>query len=401
MKRLLSYITFIAIFALVGCAANNNTAPLVQVATSSAPDSGFDNYSHPSGVFTLRIPPGWIPNNLPDDNGVRVEFSTLENDESVVRLTIYVVNTGTPMTREAFLQTTTAYLPPQDFANFNWRMIEAPVDQPDGSRRVVGVRDYPIIGSRALNVFMQSSGRYFAALEADVTAAAPTTIDTLTAVVNTFRINDSVRIEEGSVAGGVTYSGNIGFEGYFHWQDTGGGFNITGLVVNNQDMPVEAIRITGYVFDARGNRLSEESIILTTDVLRPDERAPFRLRFQGGRPSAAVRYELHAAARVADFSLPSFYATENFEVIHTADFSDTGNLVIRGQIINRGTRLVRGVKVIVAVFDDTGAVVAVETQFIRKDQLLPNEVDDFEVVIYDLGGTAIRYSDPIVVGTAE
>ncbi|PJF44252.1 MAG: hypothetical protein CUN55_05025 [Phototrophicales bacterium] len=373
----------------------------MQVATASAPDSGYVTYIHPSGVFSIRIPPNWIPNDLPDDNGVRVEFSTLENDQSVVRLTVYVVNTGAPMTREAFLQTTNAYLPPQDFANFNWRMIEAPVDQPDGSRRVVGIRDYPIIGSRALNVFMQASGRYFVALEADVTDATPTTIDTLTTVVNTFRINDSVQIAEGSVAGGVTYSGNIGFESYAHWQDSGGGFNITGLVVNNQDVAIEAVRITGYLFDARGNQLSEESIILPVEVLRPDERAPFRLRFEGGRPSSAVRYELHAAARIADFALDSFYPTENFEIIHTADFNDTGNLVVRGQIVNRGTRLVRAVKIIIAVFDENNNVIAAETQFISKDQLLPNEVDDFEVVFYDLGGAAVRYSDPIVVGTAE
>lgn len=401
MKRLFSYSALFAILLLVGCSTNRNTEPLVQVATSAAPDSGFLNYVHPSGVFSVRIPPSWIPNDLPDDNGVRVEFSTLENSESVVRLTIYVVNTGTPMTREAFLQTTNAYLPPQDFANFNWRMIESPVDQPDGSRRVVGVRDYPIIGSRALNVFMQSSGRYFAALETDVTDAPLTTIDTLTAVVNTFRINDSAQIEEGSVAGGVTYSGNIGFESYQHWQDSGGGFNITGLVLNNQDVAVEAVRITGYLYDARGNQLADESIILPVEVLRPDESAPFRLRFEGGRPSSAVRYELHAAARIADFALDTFYPTENFEVVHTADFNDTGNLVIRGQIVNRGTQLVRGVKIIVGVFDENNNVIAAETQFISKDQLLPNEVDGFEIPVYDLGGAAVRYSDPIVVGTAE
>lgn len=401
MKPFLRLSFLVILLAIVGCSSNSNSEPLVQIATSQAPDAGYIDYVHPTGVFTMRIPPDWIPNDLPDDNGVRVEFSTLENDQSVVRLTVYVVNTGTPMSREAFLQTTNAYLPPQDFANFNWRMIESPIDQPDGSRRVVGVRDYPVIGSRALNVFMQASGRYFAALEADVTEAPPTTMSALTAVVNTFRINDTVQIEQGSVAGGITYSGNIGFESYAHWQDTGGGFNITGLVVNNQDIPVEAVRVTGYLFDARGNRLSDESIILTTDVLRPDERAPFRLRFEGGRPTAAVRYEIHAAARVADFSLDSFYPTENFEVIHTSLYNDLGNLVVRGQIVNRGTRLVTSVKVIVAVFNDLGEVVAVETQFISKDQLLPGEVDDFEVIFYDLGGTAVRYSDPIVIGSAE
>src|SRR5690606_2122448 len=128
----------------------------IQVATPNAPDAGFVTYQHQTGVFTIRIPPLWIPNELPDANGARVEFSTLEGQESIVRLSVYVINTGTALTREAFLQTTNNYLPPEDLASYEWQALEAPIDQADGSRRVVGVRYYPSIGSRALNIFLQA-----------------------------------------------------------------------------------------------------------------------------------------------------------------------------------------------------------------------------------------------------
>ena len=42
------------------------------------------------------------------------------------------------------------------------------------------------------------------------------------------------------------------------------------------------------------------------------ESAPFRLRFDTGRPSTAVRYELHAAARAAEFALADFFGGDRF-----------------------------------------------------------------------------------------
>jgi hypothetical protein len=44
--------------------------------------------------------------------------------------------------------------------------------------------------------------------------------------------------------------------------------------------------------------------------------------------------------------------------------------------------------------------VAAETVFIDKDQLLPGEAGSYEVVIYDVGGPAVRY-ELGVMGTAE
>lgn len=390
---------------LTGCNDNggnqNTPQPLVREATPGALDTGFVTYRHDTDVFSIRLPPDWVSNKLPDDNGVRVEFSTLEGDKSVVRLTVYVVNTGTPLTQETFLQMANAYQPPDDIASFQWEQLAGPIDQADGSRRITGVRYYPTVGARALNIFMQRNGPYFSVLEVDVTDIAPAQLTTVMTIINTFRVNDDVRIEEGDVAIGITSQvGNIGFGGYRHWEDDGGGFNITGYVINNQNIPIEAIRLTGILYDARGNQLTERSDILSQDVLQPNESASFRLRFEGGRPSTAVRYELHAAARTAEFSLNSYYGNENFDVVREEGFNESGNFFVRGQITNIGSRLVQNVRVIVTVFDDEGNVVGSETLFITKDQLLPNEADVFDLVIYDLGAGAVRY-DLRVIGEAE
>ncbi|MEP0762009.1 MAG: hypothetical protein HRF48_04655, partial [Chloroflexota bacterium] len=67
--------------------------PVFVVASPVPPDAGFVTYRHASGAFSLRIPPGWIAGELPDPEGVRVQFTTLEGTAAVTRLSVYVVNT--------------------------------------------------------------------------------------------------------------------------------------------------------------------------------------------------------------------------------------------------------------------------------------------------------------------
>ena len=81
---------------------------------------GLVTYRHPTGVFTLRTPRGWIAGDPPDRSGVRVQFTTVEDGQAVARLSVYIVNTGQPMTPEAFAQAANAYQPPADLASFAW-----------------------------------------------------------------------------------------------------------------------------------------------------------------------------------------------------------------------------------------------------------------------------------------
>lgn len=394
MRLRFSLITFLlSLFLLSACNSSNDGQPVILVATREGPDAGFVTYKHNTGVFSIRIPPGWVVDELPDTQGVRVQFSVLEDNQNITRLTVYIVNTGSPMTRETFLAATEAYQPPDDLSGFEWVLMDGPSDQSDGSRRLSGIRQYPLSGARALNIFMQGSGSYFAVLEVDVTEASPDTIDTLMAVTNTFRIDTSVNLNVGEVVAATTsFTGDVGFDSFLHWDDTDGGFNITGRVVNLTQTPLEAIRITGYLFDGRGNQLSEKSLILSTEMLNVSSTAPFRLRFEGGRPSTSVRYELHAAARIAEPSRSQFYGPENFNVEQNpAYYNDSGNLVLSGQLINQGTQLVQNVKVIVGVLDEENNIVAAETVFIDKNQLQPGELGNYEVVVYDVGGAPVRY----------
>ncbi len=379
-----------------------NSDPVFIVASPVPPDAGFATYRHTSGAFSLRIPPDWIAGELPDPQGVRVQFTSLEGAAAVTRLSVYVVNIGAPMTPEAFAQAANAYQPPADLAAYGWQELER-TDQRDGSRRLVGVRTYPTLGPRALNVFLQGVGSFFSALEVDVTEISPATLDTLMTVVNTFRVNPDADLLAGTVrqaASGVTsFTGVIGFNGYLAWTDAEGVFHLTGEAINTTPNPLEAVRLSGVLYDAQDRRLAEQSDILALDVLGPGQGVPFDLRFEGGRPPSAVRYELNVAGRAAEYALGTFYGPDNFAVANDrADYTPQGRLVVRGELANIGPSIAEAVKVIVAIWDDQGHVVAAETIFVARPRLVPQEAVAFEVPFYALGGPAVTYT-LTVVGT--
>lgn len=387
----------LAVGLLAGCGGHvSSNDPVFVVATPAAPDSGFTTYRHSSGVFSLRIPPGWIAGELPDPNGVRVQFTALEGDQAVTRLSVYVVNTGQPMTPELFAGAANAYQPPADVAGLGWQEISR-ADMRDGSRRLVGVRHYPTLGARSLNIFLQGTGALFSALEVDVTDADTALLDTLAVVTNTLRVFPDAELTVGTVsqagAGVTSFTGVIGFNGYFAWTDRSGVFHISGEAVNTTPQPLEAIRLSGVLYDAQGRRLDEKSDVLWVDVLGPGQGAPFDLRFEGGRPPAAVRYELNAAGRGADFLQRSFYGPENFAIANDrAEYNAQGHLVVRGDLANIGPGVAEAVEVVVAIWDGEGRVVAAEQVFVSRPQLVPQEAIAFEVPFYELGGSAITYT---------
>jgi hypothetical protein len=234
------------------------------------------------------------------------------------------------------------------------------------------------------------------------------TLDKLRAVVNTFSINRAAELSVGTVeqaAAGVTsYSGVVGFHGYLAWMDRDGVFHITGEVVNTTPNPLEAVRLSGVLYDSQSRRLAEQSDIISVDVLASGQSAPFDLRFEGGKPATAVRYELNAAARDANYMVPAFYGPENFAVANEKSlYNDQGHLVIQGELANIGPSVAQAVRVVVAIWDDLGQVVASETVYISKPQLVPQEAAAFEVTFYELGGPAVRYTLTVLgtVGQSE
>ena len=68
-----------------------------------------------------------------------------------------------------------------------------------------------------------------------------------------------------------------------------------------------------------------------------------------------------------------------------------------------GAQVAEAVRVVAALWDDAGHVVAVQTIYVSRPRLVPQEAVSFEVPFYELGGPAVTYTLTVVgqVGRPE
>jgi hypothetical protein len=370
-----------------------DASPVVVVATPVPPDAKFHTYRHPSGVFSLRLPPDWSVRDVSHGDAVRVEFSPPGN--SGLPMTVYVINTGTSLGTTNLLDAINRY---QSVINGD-PGVYAEVSrnaQGDGSWRLAGVRQTPI-GPRQLNTFLQADKTFLSAIEVDITGANDATLQTLRAIVNTFRIDPTVVIGASAIqapegVGVTTASGVLVFAGIFSWTNPQGAFIVNGELTNQSGLPLEGIRVTCVLYDAQNNALIEQANVVPVEVLDNKATAAFSIQFRGGKPSQAVRYELQAAARNAEYALKVHLGDDSFILGNDkAVYSAGGYLTISGDVVNKTQGAAHFVKATVIVYDEQQRVVATDSAFVSKPDLLPGDTAHFEVPFYEIGGNAVRY----------
>ncbi|MBX3086316.1 MAG: DUF3426 domain-containing protein [Anaerolineae bacterium] len=388
MKLRLLFLMVVGALLLAGC----NNDPVVVVATAVPLDANFRVYQHPTGVFSLRLPPNWSVRDVSQGSAIRVEFSPPDNEG--LPMSVYVINTGAVMDTNELLNAIEQYQQVVNGDPTKYTEVSRNA-QGDGSWRIAGFRHTPI-GTRELNTFIQADKAYLTAIEIDLTNLNEAQRETLHTIVNTYRVNPNavVNISSLQVAADNADSntGALEFSGMYAWTNPQGIFIVNGLVKNTSLNPMEAIRVTALLFDAQDNVLVEQPEVIAVEILEPGLTTPFSIRFRGGKPSQTVRYELRGASRYAETAVKTYLNDDNFlrgnvEAKYNAD----GFLTVTGDVVNKTQGLARFVKVIVAVKNEQEQIVATESVFLSKPDLLPGETSKFEVVFYELGGQAARF----------
>ncbi|MEP7284850.1 MAG: FxLYD domain-containing protein [Chloroflexota bacterium] len=393
MKRLvlwitLGMVTLPLLLLLAACDAN----PVVVVATPVPPDAAFRKYQHPSGVFSLRLPPDWSVRDVSRADSIRVEFSPPSNNG--LPMTVYVVNTGTVLDSPALLDAINKY---QAVVNGDAQVYNevGRNAQGDGSWRLAGVRQTPI-GPRQLNTFMQADKTFISAIEVDVTGANEAMLQTLRTVINTYRVDPTAVINASAIqadsAGVTTTSGVLAFGGLYTWTNNQGTFIVNGQVTNKSGGPLEAIRVSALLYDAQNNPVAEQANVIPIEVLADGGITPFTVQFKSGKPSQAVRLELQAAGRNAEYALKTHLGDDQFiKGNDKATYNAGGYLTIGGDVVNRTQGAAHFVKATITVYDDQQRVVATDSAFVTKPDLLPGDSARFEVTFFEIGGSVARY----------
>lgn len=363
--------------------------------------TGFVTYVHPTGVFTLSMPPDWVVSDTSDEYALNVSFSPPHAAEPVV--SVYLLSASalgrvrSPESPLTGMENPSGVTTDIDglislfqsafYANLGagtYKELGRTL-QPDLSVRIEFVIDRPE-GPSPRNDFIQVIGPYFVALRTRLPgdSAQERTLDR---VINTLSVNTttgwtSVVDEESDDAPHDL----VGFAGLNAWADSSGGFVIVGQVTNNAESPLEFIRITARLIDEEGVMIVEQDDFVSSDMLMPGEYAPFSIVFADGLPSGTVRYDLEASARYADYTAQTFYGPENFALSTEASFDEAGLLVVSGQVRNEGNLTASLVKVIVTIFDADQRVVGTDTTLVDVQQLAPGEISSYSVRFFELGG---------------
>jgi hypothetical protein len=392
MRRFL-FLAAILLLWVTGCVEEEATPALVD-------PTGFVTYLHPTGVFSLDLPPNWVVGDTSDETAVNVEFSPPDSPEPLIN--VYVITASalpqptpfpggdpsmiTPTPASPDFEPLLIFYQTSFYNRTDWTYKEiGRDDQPDGSVRIRFLIDAPS-GTSQRNDFIQVIGPYFVAMRI-LLPEDHAQMRTLTRIVNTLDVNDgagwaSVLPQEDTAPHDV-----VGFASLNAWADQNGGFVVVGQVVNNAPLALEFVRISAQLYDADGNLMGQQDDFVSSDLVLPGEYTPFSIIFTDGLPAGTVRYDLYASARYADYAARSFYGPQNFAVTSEANFDEHGLLVIGGQVRNEGNQTASLVKVIVTVFNDQQRVIATDTTLVDLQRLAPGETSSYTVSFVELGGT--------------
>lgn len=382
------FISLITASVLAGCVTPDATPALVD-------PTGLVTYAHPSGVFTLELPPDWVVNDRSTGTAINVEFSPPGSPEPL--LGVYVV------TARADLPIATPY--PGSVSASGSPELDAMIDayrqafyseggaayreiardaQPDGSLRIKFVLEAPGRITQH-NDFIQVVGPYFVALRVQL-SDDPAQMRTLSRVINTLQVNRDAGWMSGGETAQTAVQDAIGFASLNAWVDRNSGLEVVGQIVNNSAGSLEFIRIEALLYDAENRLLATQDNFVSSDLVQPGEYAPFAIVFTEGMPPGTIRYELHASARYADVNSQTFYGAGNFSISSQAEFDSSGFLVVSGVVTNQGGRTANLVKVLVTIFDEGGRVIGTDTTLVDVQRLAPGEASTFSVIFVELGG---------------
>ena len=267
-----------------------------------------------------------------DFSAVNVEFSPPGSTHA--QLTVFITNLGEEAQEdsEPLVDVLVRLFYDDEQAPFK-EVAREP--QLDGSMRLSGVLQAPGASTQH-NDFLQREGLYFVALRTTL-PSDPTSLRTLTRIVNSFQLNTDVPWQ-GAVQGLETTvrRGAVSFSSLNTWSGSNDSFSIAGQVLNNASSSLEFVRVSAKLYDSNNELVDEKGDFIAADVVQPGEFSPFVVLFPDGLPAGTVRYELAATARYADFAAETFYGPSNFDVVDSADFDTNGLLVISGQVTNIG-----------------------------------------------------------------
>jgi len=364
-----------------GCGGAVRFAP-----TPTPPDESPRRYDHPSGAFSIRLPPGWTVYAQNTSTLAAAAFYAPGQDSPT--LTVAVVNLGQETPIAALINRYQTELRPDAD-----RYVE--VDRQamgDGSWRLSGLRR-TIAGPEALNTFLQQAGALVGVLEVTIPGDDSIALAELETVANTFALNPGTPLQIGEAANlSAAARADLEIVNVTTWQTAGGVFFITGEVINHTPRVLADVPVRAALFSAEGTGLVDAIDAAMGYALPPGGYTPFSLRFGLGQPPEATTYTITVGA--ADWVPVDAIGIVGAESLNWSDASaitPEGYLLVEGTLTNTGPEPVRAPQAVITVFDDQQNVIAAGFSVITEDSLAPGESIAYGILITEMGGDPANY----------
>ena len=383
--KIIQWLSRVFFAGLVLAASACSGGAVVFAPTAPPPDLSPVRYEHPSGAFSVVVPPNWSVYLQNTTTLATAGFSA--PDDSQPSLVVSVVNLGDDLDASTFSDVLNRYQTQvrPDLDRYTEQSRQA---MGDGSWRISGVRNDG--QPQPLNTFIQRTGSLLGIIDVTV-PGSEARMKIIQDMVNTVALHAEARLDTAPLST-LAYASGRDF-GLLHvntWTTPDGVFYITGEVANYSgalaaDLPVQAQLRT-----ADGLNVSGAQDVVMGYGIPPGGFAPFSLRF-GQQPALSTAYELSVGgAGWRNDPARHLYSDESLEWTDDSSLSG-GQLTVSGAVRNKGTETVRKLRAVVTVFDDQQRVVAARFADLNPGILQPGESAPFSVLIPELAGQPANF----------
>ena len=372
----------IMLTVLAGC----DTGAVVFAPTPLPPDLSPITVRHPSGGFSIAVPPHWGVYTQNDNTIVSVSFSPPGYDIPALTAAVIqlAVETSDPTQIVADYQT----LHRPDLR----RYTETARDNlPDGSWRFGGVRTLSDGTQLPLNTFIRIDGAFVSVVET-VVPDDENLRGELERAVNTLAIDPAASLPTAELSAlSFVHTSSLEVQNTAAWINSTGVLFVTGEIANHTTEPLAQMPVRVSLLDASQNVLIEASDVAMGYQIAPGGFAPFSLRFGQGQPVDAVGFRVTMGDQPTS---PPERPVVGAPVLQWTDeslFTAEGHLLVNGTVTNTGNQTARDPMALVTVFDGSGDVIGAWYQALAAREISPGASVDYEIRVLELGGGARNY----------
>lgn len=365
--------------------ASCETGAVVFAPTPLPPDLSPRTISHPSGAFSLQVPPDWAVYTQDSNAIASMSFSPPGYDSPVLTAaSILLAQPGDVQQLANDYQT----IHRPDLR----RYIEtAREQQPDGSWRFSGVRTLSDGSQVPLNTFFALNGAQVLLIEAVVTGDEALRASNEYAI-NSLRPGLAPTLTPSDLSA-LSFVNTAAYEilNTAAWTNPTGVLFVTGEIANHTALALEPIPVRVALLNAAGEVVTEASDSTMGYAVKAGGFAPFSLRFGQGQPIDTVRFRVLLGDDPTRPLSGVIVGAPDLSWTDESTFTPEGHLIVSGTVTNTGNLPVRDPLAVITVFDGSGDVIGAWFQPLLTPVIGAGETVNYEVRVLELGGGARNY----------